>query len=348
MSKLLSSATVGGLTLKNRVVMSPMCLFDVQQHDGMLTPVHFAHYVQRAMGQVGLIIIESTAVDPDGGITNRDLGLWNDQQGQELAKLVRVLHSLGAKVGIQLNHAGRKAQNAEHLMSAGAVAFDDEIGTPAPMTTEQIHHLVDEFGAAAKRAQDAGFDMIDVHAAHGYLLDQFLSPLVNQRDDEYGGSLANRYRLLHEVVSVVKEHFNGTIWTRLSLTDYLLADQQNSLTDWQQVGKWLAADGVSLLDISTGGLLPIKPDFPIHDGYQTRFATAMKQAVDIPVSTVGLLDNPGLAEYILQNDQADLIMEGRALLRNPNWVAKAAKELHEHDLERFSYNHSYYRGLKYL
>lgn len=348
MSKLLSPATVGGLTLKNRVVMSPMCLFDVQQHDGMLTPVHFAHYVQRAMGQVGLIVIEATTVDPDGGITNRDLGLWNDQQGHEFAKLVKTLHSLGAKVGIQLSHAGRKAKNAQQLLSASAVAFDDEMGTPAAMTTDQIHHLVDEFGAAAKRAQAAGFDMIDVHAAHGYLLDQFLSPLANQRDDEYGGSLENRYRLLHEVVGAVKDNFSGAVWTRISMTDYLPANQQNSIADWQQVGQWLANDGVSLLDVSTGGLVPKKPDFPIHDGYQTRFATAMKQAVDIPVSTVGLLDNPGLAEYILQNNQADLIFEGRALLRNPNWVAKAAKDLHEYNLERFAYNHSYYRGLQYM
>lgn len=348
MSKLLSPATVGGLSLKNRVVMSPMCLFDVQKHDGVLTPVHFAHYVQRAMGQVGLIIIEATTVDPDGGITNRDLGLWNDQQEAELSKLVKVLHSLGAKVGIQLSHAGRKAENAHHLISASAQAFDESIGTPKAMTVSEIHHLVDEFGAAARRAQEAGFDMIDIHAAHGYLIDQFLSPLVNQRDDDYGGSLQKRYRLLHEVVEAVKDNFNGAIWTRLSMTDYVDDDQQNSIADWQQVGQWLEADGVKLLDISTGGLLPKKPDFPIHDGYQTRFATAMKQAVSIPVSTVGLLDNPGLAEYILQNDQADLILEGRALLRNPNWVAKAAKELHEHDLEQFSYNHSYYRGLKYI
>lgn len=346
MSKLLSSATVGGLSLKNRVVMSPMCLFDVQKHDGMLTPVHFAHYVQRAMGQVGLIIIEATTVDPDGGITNRDLGLWNDQQGEKLAELVKVLHSLGAKVGIQLSHAGRKAEDAKHLLSASAVPFDNEMGVPKAMTIQEIHHLVDEFGTAARRAQDAGFDMIDVHAAHGYMIDQFLSPMVNQRQDEYGGSLEKRYRLLHEVVGAIKQNFHGAVWTRLSMTDYVDDDQQNSIADWQQVGQWLERDGVSLLDISTGGLLPKKPDFPIYEGYQAPFATVMKKAVSIPVSTVGLLDNPGLAEYILQNNQADLIFEGRALLRNPNWVAKAAKELHEHDLEQFAYNHSYYRGLK--
>lgn len=344
MTKLLSPANVGGLSLKNRVVMSPMCLFDVQKHDGLLTPIHMAHYIQRAMGQVGLIIIESTAVDPDGGITNRDLGLWNDDQAAKFKELVDVLHSLGAKVGIQLNHAGRKAENAQHLVSASAVAFDDEMGTPDALTIDEIHHIVDEFGAAAKRAQAAGFDMIDIHGAHGYLIDQFLSPLVNQRTDEYGGSLENRYRVLHEVVKAVEDNFDGAVWTRLSLTDY--TDQQNSIENWQTVGQWLENDGVQLLDISTGGLLPKGPNFPIHDGYQTSFATKMKEGVTIPVGTVGLLDNPGLAEYILQNNQADLIFEGRSLLRNPNWVAKAAAELHEHDLRPYTYNDSYYRGIK--
>lgn len=344
MSKLLSPATIGGLSLKNRVAMSPMCLFEVNDHDGLATPIHFAHYIQRAMGQVGLIIIESTAVDPDGGITNRDLGLWNDQQEQRLAKLVKVLHHLGAKVGIQLNHAGRKGENAKHLVSASAVAFNDQLGTPDPLSVSGIKKIEEEFGVAAQRAQAAGFDMIDLHAAHGYLIDQFLSPLVNQRTDDYGGSLANRYRFLHEIIGQVTKNFAGPIWTRLSVTDY--TDQQNSIVDWQQVGKWLEKDGIQLLDISTGGLLQKKPDFPVHDGYETRFATMMKKAVEIPVSTVGLLDNPGLAEYILQNNQADLIMEGRALLRNPNWVVKAAKALHEHDLRKYTFNDSYFRGVK--
>lgn len=198
------------------------------------------------MGQVGLIIIEATAVDPDGGITNRDLCLWNDQQADEFSKLIKVLHSLGAKVGIQLSHAGRKAEDAQHLVSASAQTFDESIGTLEAMTISEIHHLVDEFGAAARRSQDAGFDMIDIHAAHGYLIDQFLSPLVNQRDDDYGGSLPKRYRLLHEVAEAVKSNFNGAIWTRLSMTDYVDDDQRNSIADWQQVCQWLEADEVKL------------------------------------------------------------------------------------------------------
>lgn len=344
MSKLLSPVDIAGLSLKNRVVMSPMCLFDVQKKDGVLTPVHFAHYITRAMSQVGLLIMESTAVDPDGRITDRDLGLWNDQQKEKLSELVTDVHQIGSKIGVQLNHAGRKAENAERPVAPSAIAYDKDWRTPASLTTQEISTIVDEFGAAAKRAQEAGIDMIDIHGAHGYLLDQFLSPEVNQRTDEYGGSLEKRYRIIKEVIASIKANFNGSLWIRLSLTDYI--DNQNSLDEWKQVGQWLQRDGIDLIDVSTGGLFPVTPDFPVHDGYQTRFATEMKQAVDIPVSTVGLLDNPGLAEYILQNDQADLILEGRGLMRNSNWIAYAAKELHDHDLENYSYNNSYYRGLK--
>lgn len=346
MSKLLSPVNVGGLSLKNRVVMSPMCLYDVQAEDGQLTPVHEAHYLARAIGQVGLIITESTAVTPDGRITARDLGLWNDQQADRLSSLATEIHHLGSKFGVQLNHAGRKAQDAHHLVAPSAIAYDHDRRTPTALTTDEINTIITEFGAAAHRAQAAGVDVIDVHGAHGYLIDQFLSPATNQRTDQYGGSLQNRYRLLHAVIQQIQANFTGAVWVRLSLTDYVT--DQNSPADWQTVGQWLQRDGVQLIDASTGGLFPLMPDFPIHDGYQTRFATMMKSAVDLPVSTVGFLDNPGLAEYILQNDQADLIFEGRALLRNPNWVAYADKALHDHDLAHHAYNASYVRGLKYL
>ena len=346
MSKLLSPVTVGGLSLKNRVVMSPMCLFDVQAQDGQLTPVHAAHYLPRAIGQVGLIIMESTAVTPYGRITAKDLGLWNDQQASKLTTLVTDVHHLGTKIGVQLNHAGRKAEDAHHLVAPSAIAYDEDWRTPNALTTAEIQTIISEFGAAAKRAQAAGIDVIDVHGAHGYLIDQFLSPETNQRTDQYGGSLKNRYRFLKAVLGSIQANFNGAVWVRLSLSDYVA--NQNSLSDWQTVGQWLAADGAQLIDASTGGLFPKMRDFPIHDGYQTRFATAMKAAVDLPVSTVGFLDNPGLAEYILQNQQADLIFEGRALMRNPNWVAYADKALHDHDLQDHAYNPSYVRGLKYL
>lgn len=345
MSKLLDPVQIAKLSLKNRVVMSPMCQYIVTQEDGVLTPAHFAHYLSRAMGQVGLIILEATAVTPDGRITKNDLGLWNDTQAAALKKLVDQLHQLGAKVGIQLNHAGRKAQDATTPVGPSDQRYSEDYRQPHELSLDEIHQVVADFKAAAKRATAAEVDVIEIHGAHGYLIDQFLSPKVNQRHDPYGGSLQDRYRLLHEIVAAIREEFTGSLWTRLSLTDYMPAGQQTSLSEWQRVAQWLERDEVDLLDASTGGLFPKKPDFPIHDGYQTRFATKLKHAVEIPVATVGLLDNPGLCEYILQNRQADLIMEGRALLRNPNWVAFADVALHDHELKRDTFSHSYYRGM---
>lgn len=344
MSKLLAPANVGGLDLKNRVVMSPMCTYEVIRENGIATPFHFAHYGMRAISGVGLIITESTAVDPRGRISNNDLGLWNDEQVGEFSRLVDSLHYLGSKVGVQLNHAGRKAADEDVPVAPSAIAFSDDSNTPVELSKEDIANIVAEFGQAAKRASDAGVDMIEIHGAHGYLLNQFLSAVSNKRDDEYGGSLENRFRIVSEVIDAVKANFAGPVWIRLSLTDYDDSGLQNTMEDWQQIGKWLEEAGIQLIDVSTGGLLPKGPNFPIHDGYQTPFATELKQAVNIDVSTVGLLDNPGLAEYILQNNQADLIMEGRALLRNTNWLADAAKELHDHDFKVF--DASYERGQK--
>ncbi|TPR26211.1 NADH:flavin oxidoreductase/NADH oxidase [Apilactobacillus micheneri] len=342
MSLLLSKANVGGLNLKNRVVMSPMCMYEVKNEDGILTPFHFAHYGMRAISQVGLIITESTAVEPDGRITKNDLGLWNDQQADKLKSLVSSIHYLGSKIGIQLNHAGRKASDANYPVAPSSFEFSSHYRTPNELTISQIKQIVQNFGTAAKRAANAGVDMVEIHGAHGYLLHQFLSAVANKRDDEYGGSLEKRYRIVREVIEAVKANYNGPIWIRLSLSDYDTTGTQNTMSDWQQIGRWLEASGIDLIDASTGGLTDASPDFPVHDGYQTKFATAMKQAVNIPVSTVGLLDNPGLCEYILQNNQADLIMEGRALLRNTNWLSDAAKYLHDKNFKEF--NDSYSRG----
>ncbi|MBW1606059.1 NADH:flavin oxidoreductase/NADH oxidase [Lactobacillus sp. Sy-1] len=344
MSLLLSPVKIANLELNNRVVMSPMCMYEVQKKDGVLEPFHFAHYGARALAKVGMVVTEATAVLPDGRISDWDLGLWNDEQADKLTELTTMLHSFGTKVGVQLNHAGRKAENAQIVSAPSAIPFSSDYATPHELNESEIQAVKDAFVSAAKRAKRAGVDMIEIHGAHGYLLDQFLSALTNQRTDQYGGSLENRYRLVHEVVTSVRAVFDGSLWIRLSLTDYDDSGVQNSLDDWKQVAKWLEADGVDLIDVSTGGLINAAPNFPVHDGYQTPFATELKQAVSVPVSTVGLLDNPGLCEYILQNHQADLILEGRALLRNTNWLSDAAKQLHDHDFK--PYNASYERGQK--
>lgn len=342
MSLLLSPINIGKLSLKNRVVMSPMCMYEVKEKDGMITPFHFAHYGARAIANVGLIIIEATAVQPCGRITNYDLGLWNDSQAEKFTELVSSLHYLGSKVGVQLAHAGRKAEDAQPPVAPSAIAFNNTSSLPKALDIDEIKQVKDDFVKAAERAQQADVDVIEIHAAHGYLINQFLSPLTNQRQDKYGGSLLNRYRLLQEITTEIRAIFSGSLWVRLSLTDYDHSGQQNSMEDWTQICQWLKRDGIDVIDVSTGGLLDKAPDLPIHGGYQTPFATAIKQAVDIPVATVGLLTSPTLAEYILQNQQADLIMEGRVLLRNINWLADAAKELHDHQYQPF--NAAYQRG----
>ncbi|EHI74019.1 NADH:flavin oxidoreductase / NADH oxidase family protein [Streptococcus criceti] len=342
MSKLLSPAKIAGLSLKNRVVMPPMCMYVVDKEDGKVTPFHHAHYGARAIGQVGLIILEATAVEPDGRLTNRDLGIWNDDQIPGLKALVDELHSLGTKVGIQLGHGGRKAQDAKDKIAPSPLAYNDDYGKPREMALEDISRVQRSFIAGAKRAQAAGFDLIELHGAHGYLINQFLEPLTNRRTDKYGASLENRYRFVGEMLPDIRQAFSGSLWIRLSMTAYDESGQQNTIEDWQTLGRWLERDGLDCLDISTGGLLDTRPNIPIYGGYQASYTAKMKEAVSIPVTAVGLLNSPELDEYLLQTDQTDLIEIGRGLIRNPNWPAYAAEVLHDHDFK--SYNNSYQRG----
>jgi NADPH2 dehydrogenase len=203
MSMLLNSATVGGLEVKNRIVMSPMCMYSCEQEDGRVTPWHVVHYVSRAVGQVGLLIVEATAVTPEGRISTRDLGLWEDGQTEGFRELVEQIHKQGSKAGIQLAHAGRKSNAVDQGAAPSTVAFPG-MNEPRALTIEEIDGVVKDFAAAASRAVSAGFDMLEIHAAHGYLLNQFLTPLANEREDEYGGSRENRFRLLKRVIQAVK------------------------------------------------------------------------------------------------------------------------------------------------
>lgn len=340
MSMLLSPVDLSGLSLKNRVVMPPMCMYEVKAEDGLPTAFHHAHYGARAIGGVGLIIQEATAVEPDGRLTKYDLGLWNDEQKDALSALVTELHTFGAKVGVQLGHGGRKSADAPKPYAPSAVPFDDSYNAPQEMTLDDIERIKGAFVASAIRADQAGYDMIELHGAHGYLINQFLEPMTNQRTDAYGGSLENRFRFLKEIVEEIKKVFSKPIWVRLSVTSY--DENGNTLEDYQQIAKWLEELGVAALDISTGGLLPIRPNIPIYGGYQAGFSAKIKEVVTIPVTAVGLLNSPELCEYILQNGQADLIQVGRGLIRNTNWLADAAEVLHDHDYE--VYNDSYKRG----
>ena len=341
-SLLLSAVEIAGLSLKNRVVMPPMCMYEVKAEDGLPTAFHEAHYGARAIGGVGLIIQEATAIEPEGRLSKHDLGIWNDAQAEALASLVKQLHGFDAKVGIQLGHGGRKARDARQPLAPSPIPYDDSYHQPVEMTIEVIDRVKAAFVAAAIRSERAGYDMIELHGAHGYLINQFLEPASNQRQDAYGGSLENRFRFLKEIIQDIRKVVKIPIWVRLSVTAYNESGQQNSLADYQQIAKWLEELGVACLDVSTGGLLPIVPNIPIYGGYQAAFTAMMKEAVSIPVTAVGLLNSPELCEYLLQNGQADLIQVGRGLIRNPNWLADAATVLHD---DRYTvYNNSYARG----
>ena len=229
MAKLFEPFTIKGMELKNRIVMSPMCMYSCLNQDGIVTDWHKIHYTSRAVGQVGLIIVEATAVTPQGRISPQDLGIWSDKHIAGLKELVRLAHDNGARIGIQIAHAGRKANLEEPIVAPSAIPFP-EMKVPEEMTSAKIRETVDAFAAAAERASQAGFDCIEIHAAHGYLINQFLSPLTNHRQDEYGGSRDNRYRFLREVIDSVRSVWKGPLFVRISAEEY--APEGNHIEDY--------------------------------------------------------------------------------------------------------------------
>ncbi|MEJ9211333.1 NADPH dehydrogenase NamA [Bacillus smithii] len=321
--KLFEPYTVKNVTFKNRIVMSPMCMYSAENQQGFLEDWHYVHYTTRAVGQVGLIIVESTAVLPEGRISPKDLGIWSDDHIEGFAKLVSMVQKHGAKIGIQLGHAGRKADLEGDIYAPSAIAFNETSKTPKEMTKEDIQKTIRAFQEGARRAKEAGFDVIEIHAAHGYLINQFLSPLSNKRTDEYGGSAENRLRFLIETIKAVKEVWDGPLFVRVSANDY----HEKGLTpeDYVEIAKQLKEQGVDLIDVSSGAVVPAK--IHAYPGYQVPFAEKIKHGAGIPVGAVGLITSGIQAEEILQNDRADLVFLARELLREPYWPRKAAKEL---------------------
>ncbi|NMD70229.1 NADPH dehydrogenase NamA [Bacillus sp. DNRA2] len=322
-SKLFSPFTLKELTLKNRIVMAPMCMYSSEQEDGTLNDFHLMHYTSRAVGQVGLIIIEATAVTAQGRISHRDLGIWDDGHVDGFSKLTKLVKGYGTKIGIQLAHAGRKATVSGEIIAPSPLPFDANSKAPKEMSKADITATIDAFKQGAERASRSGFDVIEIHAAHGYLLHEFLSPLTNHRSDEYGGSLENRYRLLREVIETVKPVWNGPILVRVSANDYDEAGLNP--TDFVTMGAWMKEQGVDLIDVSSGGLIP--KGVASYPGYQVPFAEKIKHGASIATGAVGLITEPLHAEEILQNERADLILLGRELLRDPYWPRTAAKAL---------------------
>lgn len=323
MAKLFEPYTIKDITFKNRIVMAPMCMYQSDLEDGHVRDWHRVHYPTRAVGQVGLIIIEATAVQPAGRISAQDLGIWDDAHIEGLADIVRLMKQHGAKTGIQLAHAGRKATVEGPIQAPSAIAFNDKYQTPVEMSKEEIKETVQAFKDGAVRAKKAGFDVIELHAAHGYLINQFLSPLTNKRSDEYGGSSENRYRLLREVIDAVNEVWDGPLFVRISAHEY--AEGGMDPEQYVEMAQWMKAQGVDLVDVSSGAVVPAQ--IPVFPGYQVPFAETIKHRTPIATGAVGLITSPLHAEEILQNNRADMIFLARELLRDPYWAYTASREL---------------------
>ncbi|MDQ0478118.1 NADPH2 dehydrogenase [Chryseobacterium sp. MDT2-18] len=322
---LYSPLKLRNLELRNRWVMSPMCMYSCE--NGVANDFHFVHYGSRAQGGTGLLIVEATGVVPEGRITHKCMGLWNDEQAQSLKKIVDFVHQNSeSKIGIQLGHAGRKAStwNGQQLsleegwetVAPSKIPYAEGERIPHELTVEEIKQLVQDFKAAAQRSIDAGFDLIEIHAAHGYLIHEFLSPLSNVRTDEYGGSFENRIRFLVEIVESVNEVLdeNHPLLVRISATEY--AENGWDIEESVQLAKILKDKNVDLMDISSGGNIH-GAKITLFDGYQVPFAAEIKKQTGMKTGAVGLIKTAEQAEKILQNDDADLILVAREILRNP-------------------------------
>ncbi|MGO1976484.1 NADH:flavin oxidoreductase/NADH oxidase [Brachybacterium tyrofermentans] len=349
MTTLFTPIQLRGLEIPNRAWMSPMCTYSADPSAaaaGRPTDFHLAHYSARAAGGAGLVVLEATGVAPEGRISPFDLGLWNDTQIPDFARVAAAIRAQGAVAGIQLAHAGRKASTgrpweggdwlgADALgwtpHGASPVAFP---GGPVPqeMSREDIAAVVTSFADAARRALEAGFQVAEIHAAHGYLLHSFLSPLANQRTDEYGGDLAGRARLVLEVIDAVREVWpqDQPVFLRISTTDWVEENPEDARESWTyeqsaQLAAWAGEHGVDLVDASSGGsdVVPI----PHEEDYQTRYAARLSRDTDVQVAAVGRVKNAARADQLIRDGEADAVFVGREMLRDPSWANHAAREL---------------------
>jgi 2,4-dienoyl-CoA reductase-like NADH-dependent reductase (Old Yellow Enzyme family) len=341
MSLLFSSLSIKDVTLKNRIAVSPMCMYSAS--DGHAGDFHMVHYGSRALGGAGLIIQEATAVLPEGRITPGDLGLWDDRQVEELQGMVRFIHEHGSVAGLQLAHAGRKAGCAKpweggrqigpgkggwQTVAPSAIPFNPDDDLPEALDAEGIGKVIAGFKAAAGRALQAGYRVVEIHAAHGYLIHQFLSPLSNHRTDNYGGSYENRIRFLLGIVEATRSVWPERLplFVRLSATDYI--DGGWSLEETIQLASILKKTGADLIDTSSGGMVP-HATVPFGPGYQAAFSERIRKEAGIMTGAVGMITEAGQAEEILRKDQADLILMARASLRDPHFPLHAARVLEE-------------------
>lgn len=324
--KLFTPFTIKNLDLKNRVVMPPMCQYSAT--DGVPNDWHFVHYTSRAIGGVGLIIVEMTNVAPNGRITPNCLGLWNDEQQYAFKRLVESVHAQGAKIAVQIAHAGRKAQDEPNAVAPSAIHYGEldyagqNLITPRELSTDEVKELVQAFQNSVKRAVEAGFDAIELHAAHGYLIHQFYSPKSNKRTDEYG---QDPMLLGEQVIKAAKAVMPADmpLIVRISAQEYSKDGFDSNYG--VEVAKRFVAAGADILDVSGGGdgVLHAGNHPEFYAGYQVYLAEKVKKATNVPVIAVGMLDNPAVADHVLGLGNADLVAIGRALLRDPYWVLNA-------------------------
>lgn len=310
------------VTISNRIVMSPMCMYSAQD-DGKATDWHLVHYGTRAIGGVGLILLEATAVEKRGRISARDLGLWDDEQIPSLQRIVDFVHQQNGAIGIQLAHAGRKAGVDDVIVAPSTVPFNQDSQIPHELSVNEIFQVIESWRQAARRAKEAGFDVIEIHGAHGYLIHEFLSPISNQRTDQYGGGLENRYLFLKQVIQAVKEEWpeEKPIYLRLSAVDY---DEGGlTLAESVAIARMVKLEGIDLIDCSTGGISSLAPP-SVFPGYQIPYAAEIREKVGISTGCVGLITEPSMANEIIGNEKGDLVFLGRELLRNPYWPLHAS------------------------
>jgi 2,4-dienoyl-CoA reductase-like NADH-dependent reductase (Old Yellow Enzyme family) len=342
MSHLFTPLEIRGLTLPNRVFVSPMCQYS--STDGYATDWHLVHLGSRAVGGAGLVMAEATAVQAHGRISQHDLGIWLDGHVETLAKVARFIHEQGSVAGIQLAHAGRKASTRRPwetpagtvpedeggwpaaVVAPSAIPFSETYPQPAALDAAGIAAIVEAFAAAARRAHAAGFRVLEIHAAHGYLLHEFLSPISNVREDEYGGPFEHRIRLTLEVVRAVRRVWpaSSPLFVRLSATDWV--DGGWDIDECVDLSRRLAAEGVDLIDCSSGGNAAHQR-IPLAPGYQTPFAARIRQEAGVLTGAVGLITSPHQAEQIVATGQADAVLIARELLRDPYWPLHAAQAL---------------------
>ena len=339
MSALFTPLRLRGTTLRNRIAVSPMCQYSARE--GLPTDWHLVHLGSRAVGGAGLVLAEANAVSPEGRITPDDVGIWSDAQADAWAPIVRFVVEQGAVPGLQLAHAGRKASTDAPWRGGGPLGeaargwrpvgpsplpFASGHAVPRELSRDEIPGIVGAFQDGARRAGRAGFEVVEIHMAHGYLLHQFLSPLTNHRADEYGGTLENRMRLPLAVARAVRHAFPAErpVFARISATDWVEGgwDLEQSV----MLARELRAAGVDLVDCSSGGTVP-DAKVPLAPGYQVPFAAAIRERAEVATGAVGLITEPAQAEAIVADGKADLVLLGREMLRNPYWPLKAARAL---------------------